>query len=191
MAVKYTNSKKLTYYLQKSITKSGFSKYYFSSKKNGELVNQIPQGYEIFENPNGRVYLRKAQPTQITKHEEHIVNDGMNKFSILNYSKLVIKKDTIIIYTSDQNIDEAIIVLKSFRKFKKGELENYIEKIIHYSPTLKFVLVDSGNRIFQTKRYCYLGSNNDWIDIGASGKLDKLVKKYVRHLGKESYFELQ
>ena len=31
---------------------------------------------------------------------------------------------------------------------------------------------------------------DDWIDIGTPGKLATLVKKYVKHLGKELYFEL-
>jgi hypothetical protein len=36
---------------------------------------------------------------------------------------------------------------------------------------------------------CGIGSIDDWIDIG-HGSLTTLVKRYVQHLGKESYFEL-
>ena len=35
----------------------------------------------------------------------------------------------------------------------------------------------------------FLGSIDDWIDIG-HGKLTTLVKTYLKHLGKDSYFEL-
>lgn len=38
-------------------------------------------------------------------------------------------------------------------------------------------------------RYCFKGAIDDWIDIGY-GTLTKLVKQYVTHLGKESYFAL-
>jgi len=36
---------------------------------------------------------------------------------------------------------------------------------------------------------CFVGSVDDWIDIG-HGSLAALVKRYVKHLGQESYFEL-
>jgi hypothetical protein len=50
--------------------------------------------------------------------------------------------------------------------------------------------MDAQRRTFQTQRYCFLGSVDDWIEIGQPGKLTQLVKKYVKHLGKESYLEL-
>jgi hypothetical protein len=55
---------------------------------------------------------------------------------------------------------------------------------------LVFHLVDATRRIFQTQRYCFLGSVDDWIEIGKPGKLSTLVKKYVKHLGQDSYVEL-
>jgi len=39
------------------------------------------------------------------------------------------------------------------------------------------------------QRYCFRGAVDDWIDIG-HGPLAPLVKTYVKHLGKESYFDL-
>jgi hypothetical protein len=57
---------------------------------------------------------------------------------------------------------------------------------IHYSPMLVFQLVDATRRTFQTLRYCFLGSVDDWIAIGKPGKLSTLVKKYVKHLGQDS-----
>ena len=52
---------------------------------------------------------------------------------------------------------------------------------------LVFQLVDGSRRTFQTQRYCFLGSVEDWIEIGKPGKLSTLVKKYVKHLGQDSY----
>jgi hypothetical protein len=65
-----------------------------------------------------------------------------------------------------------------------------LRKEIHYSPMLVFQLVDATRRTFQTQRYCFLGSVDDWIKIGKPGKLPTLVKTYVKHLGKESYVDL-
>jgi len=42
----------------------------------------------------------------------------------------------------------------------------------------------------RTQRYCFLGSVDDWIEIGKPGKLSTLVKRYVKHLGQDSYVEL-
>ena len=54
---------------------------------------------------------------------------------------------------------------------------------------LQFVLEDAQRRLFTAQRYCFRGTIDDWIDIG-HGPLTTLVKTYVQHLGKESYFEL-
>jgi hypothetical protein len=61
---------------------------------------------------------------------------------------------------------------------------------IRYSPVLQFILEDEERRIFVVQRYCYRGSIDDWIYVGGSGKLEKLVQQYVKHLDKESFFEL-
>jgi hypothetical protein len=55
---------------------------------------------------------------------------------------------------------------------------------------LVFQLVDVTRHMFQTQRYCFLGSVDDWIKIGKPGKLTQLVKKYVKHLGQDSYVAL-
>lgn len=55
---------------------------------------------------------------------------------------------------------------------------------------LQFVLADNEKRLFTTWRYCYLGSIDDWIPIGKTDTLSKLVAKYVRHVGEESYYDL-
>ena len=51
-------------------------------------------------------------------------------------------------------------------------------------------IVDIVNRLFETQRYCFLGSIDDWMTIGNVDVLPKLVKAYVKHLGDESYYEL-
>lgn len=59
------------------------------------------------------------------------------------------------------------------------------------TPDMQFELIDEEKRTFATQRYCYIGSIDDWIYIGRSGKLPRLVKRYVKHLAKESFFELR
>ncbi len=56
---------------------------------------------------------------------------------------------------------------------------------------LRFLLVEPKKRVFVVERYCFRGSVDDWISVGEGPKsLPVLVKKYVRHLGQESMYEL-
>ena len=60
MPVTYNNRKNKTYYLHEGKTKTGKTRYYLSMKTNGQLVDEIPDGYEIYEHPsNAQVFLRK------------------------------------------------------------------------------------------------------------------------------------
>jgi hypothetical protein len=69
MAIEHINRKGKTYYLHEGKTKTGKPKYFFSMKSEGNLVNKMPEGYEIYENPNAQVFLRKIQPQIVTPEE--------------------------------------------------------------------------------------------------------------------------
>jgi hypothetical protein len=158
-------------------------------KAEGALVETIPNGFEVYENPNGRVFIRKKQPRLITQKEASIVEAGLEKYSESKYHKLDIKKRTIIVYTADQDIDELQEIMASLSPGGLGE--EMLNQFINYSPILQFELVDQKERKFITKRYCFLGSIDSWIEIGQVDVLTKLVKQYVRHIGKDSYYELE
>ena len=57
MTITYTNRSLQTYYLHQGTTKTGKPKYFFSKKSEGNLVEQIPDGFEIYENPNAQVFF--------------------------------------------------------------------------------------------------------------------------------------
>jgi len=191
MSFIYRNDKNQEYYLHKSLTKKGKFKYYFSTKKEGDLVDNIPSGYEIYENPNGQVFLRKIQPILITDIEKKIVSNGMQQYSDIKYFKIDIKKDIISIYTPDEDIEGLSKILEtSPYLFGNNRKNNLLEQIIHYSPVLQFKLIDQSTRHFIARRYCYLGSIDDWIEIGNIDYLSDLVEKYIKHIGKNSYFDL-
>jgi len=160
MAVEHINRRGQKYYLHQGITKTGKPKYLFSMKSEG-MVQTIPDGFEIYENPNAQVFLQRIQPKIITDDEIATVDKGIKKFSHLQ-CLIDIKKDIIYIYIPS----------------------------ISYSAMLRFILFDDIKRIFMTERFCSLGSIDDWIGIGGSDTLQKLVEKYVKHLGKESFYEL-
>jgi hypothetical protein len=116
----------------------------------------------------------------------------MRKFATVKDYKVDIKGNTILIYTAEQDIDALADIFKHTHPnpLENLELMTSLRKVIHYSPMLVFQLVDVTRRMFQTLRYCFLGSVDDWIKIGKPGKLAHLVKRYVKHLGQDSYVEL-
>jgi hypothetical protein len=69
------------------------------------------------------------------------------------------------------------------------QIAAFVAQAVHYFPMMQFLLEQETRRNFTAQRYCFIGSIDDWIDIG-HGPLTKLVKRYVKHLGQESYFEL-
>ena len=159
-------------------------------KSEGNLVDEIPAGFEIYENPNAQVFLRRARPKLITDEEVAIVEQSMWKFSSVQHFQIDVKKNVIIIYTANQDVDELADAFSEIFGRVRSEVKDVLTRSLHFSPMLQFGLVDREKRTFITERYCFLGSVDDWIQIGGPDTLPKLVKKFVKHLGKESYYEL-
>jgi hypothetical protein len=192
MPITHTNAKGQTFSLYQGTTTTGKPKYYFAMQSAGTLAQAIPAGYEIYENPNARIFLRRIPPKIIMDEECQIVEEGMRKYATVKDYKIDVKGNALLIYTAVQDIDAlAAIVCNPHASLEENTRRmSLLRQGIHYSPMLVFQLVDVTSRTFQTLRYCFLGSVDDWIAIGKPGKLARLVKKYVKHLGQDSYVEL-
>jgi hypothetical protein len=133
----------------------------------------------------------------VGKHPEKLWIKIPNYFCLSAYAtvkdyKIDVKDNAILIYTSEQDLDALADLFKHTHPnpLENVELMTTLRNTMHYSPMLVFQLVDVTRRTFQTQRYCFLGSVDDWIVIGKPGKLSTLVKKHVKHLGQDSYVEL-
>jgi hypothetical protein len=190
--ITHTNAKGQTFALYQGTTKTDKPKYYFAMQSEGTLAKTIPAGYEIYENPNAQVFLRRIPPKMITDEERHVVEVGMRTYAAVKDYKVDVKGNALLIYTADQDMDTlaAIVCNPHASREENARRMTLLRQGIHYSPMLVFQLIDAQRRTFQTQRYCFLGSVDDWIEIGKPGKLTQLVKKYVKHLGQESYVEL-
>jgi hypothetical protein len=155
------------------------------------LADSIPEGFEIYENPNAQVFLRRIPPKIITDEERQIVEDGMRKYAGVQDYKIDVRGKAIIVYTADQDVDTLADLFKDLHPDPKTnpEFMRTLRGVIQYSPMMQFILDDKAERLFTAQRYCFRGSIDDWIDID-HGKLAKLVRTYVQHLGNESYYEL-
>ena len=189
--ITYTNAKDKTYYLHQGTTKTGKPKYYFSTQAEGTLAEAIPAGFEIYENPNAQVFLRRIPPQLITDEERQVVEDGMRQYAEVQDYKIDVKGKAIIIYTADQDVETLAHLFKDIVPDPQSNIQlmTALRRSIQYSPMLQFILDDEQRRTFVAQRYCFRGSIDDWIDLGY-GPLTTLVKTYVQYLGKESYFGL-
>jgi hypothetical protein len=79
--ITHTNAKGKIHYLHQGTTKTGKPKYHFSMQSEGTLAASIPEGFEIYENPNAQVFLRRIPPKIITDVERQVVEDGMRKYA--------------------------------------------------------------------------------------------------------------
>lgn len=185
--IKYINRNGKEYYLHKKKSKFGGFSYNFSFD-NKAYESSIPDGYEIYEHPNAQVFLRKIKPKIITDLEVQVVKKEVKRSTNLKYVILDIKKNCLSVYTGDSHAEELRESFDSFSLLFGKSMP--IEKHLNYSEVMRFTLVEKKERLFQTERYCYRGSVDDWIPIGTLGKIKELARRYIKHIGKDSYYEL-
>ncbi len=189
MVLTHTNRKGDTYYLHEGLTRKGNPKYFFSRQKDGKLLERIPEGYEIYENPNGLVFLRKAKPKIFSDEEIAIVENGIREHIDLEFCKIDVKGNAIIIFLPLQDVD-AIKELACLHSFKTPEeITHTLHRITTFAPEMQLILTDKEKRVFSLERYCYRGRGH-WMTLTTSSDLTSLVKKYFKHLNKESFFDL-
>ncbi|MBN2329462.1 MAG: hypothetical protein JXR73_20140 [Candidatus Omnitrophica bacterium] len=190
MTITHTNRKGKTYFLHRGKTKTGKAKYYFSSKREGECVESIPPGYEVYENLNAQVFLRKIRPKLIRDEEISIVEQGIKKHSNIKEFKIDVRDKVITVYLSDLNKSETI--------YNKGPLAQLMTEqhlqinrgSVRYFPMMRFVLINEEERIFCVERMCFRGGDDHWMSLHQYGDLEKLVQQYAEHLGEESFYDL-
>lgn len=85
----------------------------------------------------------------------------------------------------DQLGDE---IVDAYVRQRKERLQEALRQSMRFFPVLRFRLVDEDERLFLAERMTYSGDRGWWSL--ETLPLAEAVKRYVRHLGKESFFEL-
>ena len=188
MPVQFKNRKGKTYYLHQGKTKTGAPQYFFSMKAEGDLAEAIPEGYEIYENPNAQVFLRKIQPKLIWDSERAIVEKHLpgSPGSFM----CDIKGKTITIFEADQDVKSLEESFRSLAFPRLIDTSELVRTATTFSAVFRFTLKDEEKRLFTIERYCFKGSIDDWMYIAGPGELEDLTREYMKHLGQESFYEL-
>jgi hypothetical protein len=178
----HVNRKRDTYYLHVGKTKAGKTRYWFSKNTEGDLVEAMPEGHEVYEDPEAQVFLRKIVPQLVTPFEVAVVTKGLERYAPGQNCLVDIKGGDIVVYHAERvNLD-----IEGFPFTFPPSYRNYMK-------VMRFILVDEKDRTFRAQRWCFRGSIDDWIDLwesGGVGNLPDLVKEFCPHIGQESFFEL-
>jgi hypothetical protein len=194
MPVTYTNWRGVTYYLCRGVTKTGKPRYYFAREPKGELVEEIPEGWKISESVNGIVSLVRDRPAQIRPEEVEAVEAAVQRHPKSHNYRIAVKHNRIEVYERvGPDPDELIAELRKVGLLVPGRasrLQEVLEYRARFTPVLRFILEDAERRIFRTERWCYLGSIDDWIEVGPTGPVDRLARQWVPKLGTDALFEV-
>jgi hypothetical protein len=195
MPVTYTNRKGFTYFLCKGITKTGKPRYYFAREQKGQLVDEIPQGFQIQESVNGIVSLVKTRPQLILPKEISSVEAVLKRHPKGNYYRISIKKNQIIIYERlGPDADTLLDIFGQAGLFtprkSKEQVEEFLNRSAQYTPVMRFILDDRKTRQYHAERWSYYGNIDDWIYAGHSGGIGELAKKLIPTLGTDKFYEL-
>ncbi len=188
MPIQHRSRTGKTYYLHVGVTKTGKPKYFFSRKQDGELVDAIPDGFEIYENVNGLVFLRRIPKQIILSKELALVEAALKAHGEDWEFRAEVKKDKITVHECGPDIDGISDLIKAYagRSWTDDEKRQHA----HYMAVMRFVLEDETARLFTTERFCFKGSIDDWIYVGGPADLSDQVEQYIKHLGQESFYEL-
>ncbi len=198
MTAQYTNRKNETYYLQAGRTRTGKPRYWCGRKLSGEVLDAIPDGYEIREDPaNARVTLRLIRLTEISPLEIQLLSDGLRKLAGLRYFIVDVDGNSLVVYLPNMSEDEAMRLADLLAdpvvprtSLRSQDANGWLMRSCDYTKMMRFSLVDSAERMFDVHRWCFRGSIDDWIWLGGPAALPELIDSYTPHLGKESFFEL-
>jgi hypothetical protein len=192
MPVTYTNRKGVTYYLCRGITKTGKPRYYFARETKGEPVDEIPEGFKISESVNGIVSLAKERPSQILPGEIASVEASVERHPKAHNYRVAVKHERIEIYERvGPDVDDLIARpsgMSGLLAAQADQLRELQDRYGQFTPVLRFILADAERRTFRVERWCYLGSIDDWINVGTMGPVGEVAREWVPRLGTDRLF---
>jgi hypothetical protein len=196
MPVSYTNRKGLTYTLYRGQTRTGKPRYYFgrAGQGQGEPVTEIPPGFLISESVNGVVSLVKDRPSLIQPEEVAAIEEAVQQHPEARRYRVAVKHDRIEIYEQVGPDYEALLgelhIVGLSRPGLAERLQAEEERYAHYTPVLRFILLDPTRRRFGAHRMCYLESIDGWLELGQTGPVATLARALIPTLGTDQFYEL-
>jgi len=182
MEISFKNIKGENYFIKTKLTKKGNKSYYMTRKGDSECLKEIPEGYEVFEKyDSGMMFIRKRKKEEYTMNEIEIIETELKANKSVYKYKLDISGKLIKIYTVERNMNTENDSMS--RMFGP-------ETILSFKRFEERMRINRNKNEFELSRYCYRGRIDDWIIIDYDEDLKEIVKNNIKHLGKESYYNL-
>lgn len=192
MPLTYTNRYNQPHYFRAVQTAKGGIRYYIvKSLEYPDLIDEVPDGFEIHEHPyEARVVLRKKVPVLTTEQEREFVEQAVLRLSALNDIIVTAEKEAIAIWTSQFN---HIAGQEKNRSAEEAVADwgDHVNQWKKYDDNFCFVLIDDQERVFQAQRRTFFSLMDDHFAPLKNGRgtLEELTERFCPHMGRESYFE--
>ena len=187
----YTNRSGKIHYFRAAKTAKGGTRYYITKSDNfPDLIDVLPKGFEIYEDPyEGRVILRKTVPCLVTQSEIEFVKNAVERLSALNDIMIQGDGDALVVWLSQFNSIDGQDGNLTHQEVVEGFGHN-LDLWKKYDDKFKFVLIDTEKRLFQAERRVYMSLlGGGYIPLkDGKGSLLKLTMQFCPHMGRESYF---
>ena len=195
MTMEYVNRRGDRYFVLQGKTKTGKPKYYCSKRTDalGVGVERLPDDYEIHENPEtALVSVRKIRPTRVQPFEREALTRLANELAATPVL-VDVEGDSLVVYASDVDPEASVramsLIFGDLGKHAAGQID-WVTRHAHYSPMLRFNLVDEDERLYSVERWCFRGRIDGWISLARGRPLERQAALYLPHVGVESFFEL-
>ena len=188
----YTNRHGEPYYLHQGRTKTGKVRYFVARTVGEGALEAMPAGFEIAESINGVVSVRRADPSrpQVSVADLETVRAEVARHGHLRRHVVDARDGEIFIHEPEVSYDEdalremAAAAFVSVERMRRASMR----RRPRYTPVMKYAPEVFGGSVWAVYRMTYRG-HGGWHILSA-GPLADLAKRYVSHLGKESFFEL-
>jgi hypothetical protein len=182
------------YRLHVKTSARGRPTYFFSYKPKEHPVDEIPEGYEVYEKPDSaQVHLRRRLESSIAPAEREFVLAECNRLATNGAVLVELEPRAIVVYFGEARTELRDILFGGGSIFpgRRTAWDEWDLANRQYEKRLLFTLTDPARRLFHVSRWCFRDSIAGWIGVGSGAlPLDRAVAKYAPHLGRESYFEL-
>ena len=187
--VQHINRKVKTYYLHAATTKTGKTRYVMTRAREDALT-ELPEGYTITESVNRQVSVGRIQPKLIANAEQGMIESELESLGLNRY-RCAVKGHYITVYEPLYQESDFEPIFKNMGFFAPL-MEEYLSERTDkgpFEPVMRFRLFDEDKRIFEIQRMTYRGEGG-WMSLHKFGPLKDLVRKYLKHLGKDTFYDL-
>ena len=202
--IAYKNRLGETYYLHEGTTKTGKPRYFVAKTRRESALASLPDGFELTESVNGVVSVRRIDttPSLVPNADVAVVRDALEGDKRLARYKVELRKNEIVVHEplggelpaldpwiAPTDLARVAQILGIDEQLLRRPPRPVGASPIQYRPVMKFAPTGfSKSKSYLAFRMTYRGEGG-WAELSV-GPIATLARKYIRHLDRESFFDL-